>query len=143
MTLVKKRTELPVFGDVMANIFEDRFFTPVKRNFTSNSPSVNLFENETVFTIQLAVPGFNKEQFKIDLKNNRLSVSAAVKAVKEDEQPNYTLREFNYNEFTRHFTLPKNADQSNISASYTDGILEILIAKKEQEKLVTTQIEVK
>lgn len=143
MTLVQKRTELPVFGDVMTNLFEDRFFQPVKRNFTSTSPSVNLFENETAFTIQLAVPGFSKDQFKIDLKNNRLTVSAAVQEEKEDVKPNYTLREFNYNEFTRLFNLPKSADQSSIAASYTDGILEIVIAKKEEEKLVSRQIEVK
>ena len=142
MTLVKKRTEFPVFGDVMTNLFEDRFFEPIKRSIFTHSPSVNIFENEVAFTIQLAVPGFKKENFEIDLKNNRLIVSAEIKEENEELKPNFTLREFNYSQFSRSFNLPKNADQSNIKAGYTDGILEIVIAKKEQEKLITTKIEV-
>lgn len=142
MTLVKKRTEFPVFGDVMTNLFEDRFFEPMKRSILTNMPSVNISENEEAFTIQLAVPGFKKENFEIDLKNNRLIVSAEIKEENEESKPNFTLREFNYSQFSRSFNLPKNADQSNIKASYTDGILEIVIAKKEQEKLIATKIEV-
>ena len=142
MTLVKKRTEFPVFGDVMTNLFEDRFFEPIKRSIVTHSPSVNIFENEVAFTIQLAVPGFKKENFEIDLKNNRLIVSAEIKEENQELKPNFTLREFNYSQFSRSFNLPKNADQSNIKAGYTDGILEIVIAKKEQEKLITTKIEV-
>ena len=142
MTLVKKRTEFPVFGDVMTNLFEDRFFEPIKRSIVTHSHSVNIFENEVAFTIQLAVPGFKKENFEIDLKNNRLIVSAEIKEENEELKPNFTLREFNYSQFSRSFNLPKNADQSNIKAGYTDGILEIVIAKKEQEKLITTKIEV-
>lgn len=142
MTLVKKRTEFPVFGDVMTNLFEDRFFEPIKRSIVTHSPSVNIFENEAAFTIQLAVPGFKKENFQIDLKNNRLTAAALATEENEESKPNFTLREFNYSQFSRSFNLPKNADQSNIKAGYTDGILEIVIAKKEQEKLITTKIEV-
>jgi len=143
MTLVKKRSEFPVFGDVMTNLFEDRFFEPIKRSLVMNSPSVNIFENETAFTIQIAVPGFKKEDFNIDLNNNRLTVSAEVESDKEESKPNFTLREFNYSTFSRSFNLPKSAEQNNISATYTDGILEILLGKKEEEKLLTTKIPVK
>lgn len=142
MTLIKKRAEFPVFGDAMTNLFEDRFFEPIKRSLVMNSPSVNIFENETAFTIQMAAPGFKKEDFNIDLNNNRLTVSAKIESNTEESKPNFTLREFNYSSFSRSFNLPKNAEKHTIKASYTDGILEILLAKKEEEKVLTTKISV-
>lgn len=140
MTLTKKRQELPVFGDMMMNLFDDRFFEPVRKFAPRKLPSVNIFENKEAFNIQLATPGMKKEDFKIDLKNNTLTIAANEKEESEKEEGKYSIREFNYNTFKRAFTLPKNVDQSKIEARYTDGILEISIAKKEKEAAETKEI---
>ncbi len=142
MTLIKKRQELPVFGDMMANLFEDKFFEPTHRHNARNTPSVNIFEDKKDFTIQLAAPGMKKDDFKIDLKKNTLSISATKESKTEKKEEKYSLREFNYNSFQRAFTLPKNADKEGITAQYHDGILEVKIGKKEKpvEKTKTISI---
>jgi HSP20 family protein len=142
MTLIKKRQELPVFGDMMANLFDDKFFEPMHRQNARNIPSVNIFEDETDFTIQLAAPGMKKEDFKIDLKKNSLFISAEKEAKTEKSSERYSLREFNFSSFNRSFTLPKNIDKEGISAQYHDGILEVKIGKKEkpEEKVKTISI---
>jgi HSP20 family protein len=61
----------------------------------------------------------------------------------KDEQKNYSKREFSYSSFVRAFTLPESADDNRIAAAYTDGILKVDIAKKEEAKLVSRQIEIK
>lgn len=143
MTIVKKRNEFPVFGDMMTNLFEDRFFEPIKKYAALNSPLANISTTEKAFIIQLASPGLSKEAFSIDLKNNNLIISVTPNKEEEsDTAKNYTLREFNYGEYKRAFTLPKNADQQAITASYTDGILEIVINKKEDETELVKKIEI-
>ncbi|MFT5820272.1 MAG: HSP20 family protein [Crocinitomix sp.] len=132
MTLIKKRQELPVFGDMMANLFDDKFFAPIHRHNSKNIPSVNIFEDKKDFTIQLAAPGMKKDDFKIDLKKNGLQISAKKESNKEEVDGTYSLREFNFNSFQRAFTLPKNADKDSISAKYHEGILEVKVGKKEK-----------
>lgn len=143
MTIIKNRTELPVFGDMMANLFEDRFFEPIKRFAMQKTPSVNIFEDEASFTIQLASPGLKKEDFTIDLKNNLLSISAGEsKKEVEETETKYAVREFNFTHFKRNFNLPKNTNPSEIKAQYTDGILEVVIGKKERESEILKKIEI-
>ncbi len=141
MTLIKKRNEFPVFGDMMTNLFEERFFEPLKRHTAFHEPFANISMTEKAFIIQLASPGLSKEAFSIDLKNNTLIVSATKKE-NEEQSGNFSLREFNFTAFKRTFTLPKNADQQAITASYTDGILEIVINKKEDEAELVKKIEI-
>lgn len=142
MTLIKKRQELPVFGDMMANLFEDNFFQPIQKQKAKNTPSVNIFEDKKEFSIQLAAPGMNKEDFKIDLKKSSLEISAKNEKKTKNTEEKYSLREFNFSSFSRTFTLPKNADKDGISAQYHDGILEVKIGKKEnlEEKAKTISI---
>ncbi|NOQ71381.1 MAG: Hsp20 family protein [Crocinitomix sp.] len=142
MTLIKKRQELPVFGDMMANLFNDKFFEPIHSHNSKNIPSVNIFEDKKEFTIQLAAPGMKKDDFKIDLKKNALQISAKKENNKEAVEGKYSLREFNFSSFQRAFTLPKNIDSENIQAQYLDGILEVKIGKKEnlEEKTKTISI---
>ena len=110
MTLIKThRNEFPVFGDVMANLFEDRFFKPSKNWSTRNTPQVNIAEDNNGYAIELAAPGMNKDAFDIDLKEKILTISATNKVEKEatSDEKKYTLKEFNYSEFKRSFNLPK------------------------------------
>ena len=132
MTLIKKRQELPVFGDMMVNLFDEKFFNPINRSNARSIPSVNIFEDDKNFTIQLAVPGMKKENFKIDLKKNSLTISNKIESKPKETKEKYSLREFNFNSFNRAFTFPKNADKESITAQYHDGILEVKIGKKEK-----------
>jgi HSP20 family protein len=104
---------------------------------------VNIAETENGFDIELAVPGLKKEDFKINLDKNVLSVSAEKKEETNDESKKYSKREYTYNSFVRSFTLPETADHSKIDAEYTDGILKLVVAKKEEAKIQSREISVK
>jgi HSP20 family protein len=93
--------------------------------------------------VELAAPGLKKEDFKLNLENNILNVSVEQSTNNEDNQKNYSKREYSYTSFVRSFTLPESADDSQIDATYADGILRIDIAKREEAKTVRRQIEIK
>lgn len=145
MTLVKfnngqKSAVNPWFGDVFDSIINDSFLND---RFVNKVPAVNIAETENEFHIELAVPGLKKEDFKINLDKNVLSVSAEKKAENVEEGKKYSKREYSYTSFVRSFTLPEVADQAKIEAEYTDGILKLNVAKKEEAKAQTREISVK
>lgn len=130
----------PRFSDVLDSIFNDSF----NNGRTVNKvPAVNIAETESEFQVELAAPGLKKEDFKISLDKNVLSVSADKKAEQATDDKKYSKREYSYSSFTRSFTLPESADQSKIGAEYTDGILKLSIGKKEEAKVQSREIEVK
>lgn len=143
MTIIKKKQEFPVFGDVLSNLFEERFFEPLKQVNTRKTPAVNIFENETEFKIQLASPGMKKSDFDVDVTDSQLTISAEISSEKNEQETNYSLREFNYSKFSRTFTLPKNCKTEEIGGQYTDGILEITIPKITDSAKGTKKIEIK
>jgi HSP20 family protein len=146
MTLVKfnpdKRNSslLPGFSDVFDSIFNDTFFND---RMVTRVPAVNISETENNYHVELAAPGLKKEDFKLNLERNVLNIAVEQTVSQEDNQKNYSKREYSYNAFVRSFTLPESADDSQINASYTDGILRIDIAKREEAKSVRRQIEIK
>ena len=92
-------------------------------------------ENDNEFGIEVAVPGFDKSDFKIEVHNDMLTISSEKQTEKESEESDrYTKREFSYQAFTRSFTLPETADGDNVSANYDKGILTVSIPKKEEAK---------
>ena len=144
MTLVKfnnghKNAVSPWFSDVFDSIINDSF----AEKFVNKVPAVNIAETETEFHIELAVPGLSKDDLKISLDKNVLSVSAEKKTENVDQSKKYSKREYSYNSFVRSFTLPESADQAKIDAEYTDGVLKLNVAKKEEAKLQSREIAVK
>ena len=145
MTLVKfnnghkNHLANPFFNDVYS-VLNDSFFS---EKFASKVPAVNISESDNQFDVELAVPGLKKEDFKINLDKNVLSVSAEKKTETTDETKKFSKREYNYTSFSRSFTLPESADQTKIEADYTDGILKLTIAKKEEAKVQAREIAVK
>jgi HSP20 family protein len=89
------------------------------------------------------VPGLKKEDFKINLDKNILTVSSEKKTENVEEGKKFSKREYSYNSFSRSFTLPESADHSKIEADYTDGILTLSITKKEEAKFQSREIAVK
>ncbi|MCX6214492.1 Hsp20/alpha crystallin family protein [Spirosoma sp.] len=101
-------------------------------------PAVNVLEHQDGFRIEVAAPGLKKEDFKLNLNHNNLTISGSQESQKEDQDKNnerYTRREFSYSSFQRTFTLPTSVDADNIQAAYTDGVLKINIPKREEAKV--------
>ncbi len=129
-----------MFNDVFNSILNDTYYTD---RVVSKTPAVNIAETENQFHIELAAPGLSKEDFKINLEKNVLSVSAEKKIEGTDEGKKYSKKEYAYNSFVRSFTLPESADSANIEAEYIDGILKLNVAKKEEAKTQNREIAVK
>jgi HSP20 family protein len=130
----------PFFSDVFDSILNDSFLSD---KLSSRVPAVNISETENEFHIELAAPGLKKEDFKINLDKNVLSVSAEKKTEKADEGKKYSKREYSYNSFVRSFTLPETVDHAKIEAEYTDGVLKLNVTKKEEAKIQAREIAVK
>ena len=146
MTLVKftngqkNRSVNPFFSDVFDSILNDSFLSD---KLASRVPAVNIAETENEFQIDLAAPGLKKDDFKISLDKNVLSISADKKTENVEEGKKFSKREYNYQSFTRSFTLPEVADSSKIEAEYADGVLKLSVAKKEEAKIQSREIAVK
>ena len=130
---------------VLPGLIEDFFNRELSDTSPSNwrysdatLPSVNIAETNDSFEIEVAAPGMKRDNFKIELDNNVLTIASHLEEQKEekDESRNFTRREFSYKSFQRNFSLPENkVDGEKISAKYTDGILYISIPKREEAKV--------
>ena len=122
--------------------FFDRFFNNElmdwgNSNFSSTNtslPAVNVKETNDEFLIELAAPGMEKKDFKINFKNNVITISSEKENNKEEKNENYTRREFSYQSFSRSFTLPVIVETDKITAKYENGLLRVNIPKKEEAK---------
>ncbi len=125
------------------------FFSDEVGNWLT-APSVNILESKENFRIDMAAPGLTKEDFKIDVVQGVLSISAEKKVSNsttpetENQMPElkYVRREFGYSAFKRTFNLPENVDTANISAQYSNGVLQVTVPKTEPT-IVKHNIEIK
>lgn len=145
MTLVKfndgkKVNGYSTFNELFDSFFKDSF---VNDKLISRVPAVNISESDGHYHIELAAPGLKKEDFKISLDRDVLSISAEVKEENQESNKKINRKEYSYASFVRSFNLPDLIDHSNIEATYVDGILKIDIAKKEEAKVLTREISVK
>jgi HSP20 family protein len=145
MTLVKlnkaNNSNLnPWLTDVLGSVFNESIHNAP---YISRVPAVNIAENANEFHIELAAPGLKKDDFKITLDKNKLSVTVNRKNENPDDVKKFSKQEFSYNNFEKSFTLPDSVDFSKIDAKYEDGILVLTIAKKEEAKLVKREIAIK
>jgi HSP20 family protein len=110
-------------------------------------PATNISETEQAYQLEMAVPGFRKEDFRINLEKDILTVSserkdASEKDASEDKkEPSYRKREFGSRDFCRSFSIPEAVDKESIKAEYLNGILMITLPKKEVVKL-TKEIQI-
>jgi HSP20 family protein len=123
--------DLSLFDRLFNNDMFNRDFSETNTTL----PSVNIKETEDKFGVEVAVPGFNKKDFNIELNNNELTISSEKKEENEQKEgERYTRREFSYQSFRRTFTLPNSVDGEKISAQYQDGVLHVDIPKREEAK---------
>jgi HSP20 family protein len=122
----------------MSNLFDDDFL-PVFQNRTSPMPAVNIKENEKQYSLELAVPGMEKKDLKIDINEDVLTISSESKNEREESSDGYKRKEFSYASFCRSFFIPENVDREKIEANYKDGILTVGLPKQEEEKSKMTR----
>jgi len=122
--------------------FFDDFFTKDFENGGNNKiPAVNIKDNEHSLDLEVAVPGYKKDDFTVELNNNVLKIAANNNNKQEEEKENYTYRQFNYQSFERSFRLPENTVKAEaIEAKYENGILFLHLPKMEEVKPVRKQI---
>ena len=126
---ISRRTYSPF----LSNLFDDDFF-PVFTSRTSSMPAVNIKENDKNYTLELAIPGIDKKDLKIDINEDTLTISSETKNDTDEEKDGYKRKEFSYTSFCRSFYIPENVNRDKIGASYKDGILNVELPKMEEEK---------
>ncbi|HEX8091899.1 MAG TPA: Hsp20/alpha crystallin family protein [Blastocatellia bacterium] len=104
------------------------------------TPAVDIYEDESSFIIKLEMPEVNREDVKVNLHENTLSISGERRLENEDKREGYHRVERSYGQFYRSFTLPPNVNPEGINAQFKDGMLRLSIPKKEEAK--PKQIEV-
>lgn len=119
----------PTFDNLVSEFFNtaigdmarktDRYFT---------NPAMNVVQIDQGIELHLALPGFNKEQVDISVHNDVLTIKSKLEA--GDNEPKYRLREFNYSQFNKSFTLPEDYDQESITARFENGVLIVGLSKK-------------
>ena len=124
-------------------LFSDDFFKPWNEWFDNGNtfwsrtlrvPSVNITENKDEYMVAVAVPGMKKDDFKIAIEGNLLTISCEKDETKEEKDNKFTRKEYNYSSFSRSFTLPDEVNKEKIDAKYEDGLLKLLLPRKEEAK---------
>ena len=138
MTLIKRSNGLfpsvPSFFDdfLTKDVFD---WSNANRSYGSSLPAVNIKEDSDNFEVEVAVPGLKKDDFNIELENDVLTISSEKERKTESKEDKYVRREFQYSSFKRTFSLPENVVNGDmVEANYTNGVLHILLPKKEEVK---------
>ena len=126
------------FFATVPSIFRDDFVTPSFRSFTP----VNIKEAENDYVLEVVAPGFQKDDFKINLDNNTLTISADKKEETENNNEKFIRKEFKQQSFSRSFTIDEKTDAENISAKYVNGVLTLNLAKKQEVKPPVKEISI-
>ncbi len=128
MKAVVKRSP---FWNEFPSVFDQVFNDWAGGSVQQHTPAVNVKENDEGFHLEVAVPGYEKGDFNIELDHDTLTISSERKQEKEENKENYTRREFNFKSFKRSFHLPENiVDADKINARYENGILNIDLPKR-------------
>ncbi|HUM66833.1 MAG TPA: Hsp20/alpha crystallin family protein [Chitinophagaceae bacterium] len=139
MSLVKRNGKfLGNFPDLFNEFFNREFLNWGESNFSNTGttlPAVNIKERAEDFEVEMAAPGMKKEDFKVELNGNLVTISSESQQEDEKVDEKFTRREFSYQSFQRSFALPKDVvDAENISARYENGVLRLLIPKKAEAR---------
>ncbi|MBL7963339.1 MAG: Hsp20/alpha crystallin family protein [Flavobacteriales bacterium] len=106
-----------------ARLFDRPFFKD------ANLPAVNIKDNSDHFAIELAAPGYKKDDLKVNVKDGVLTISSERKQESEEEKKGYTRKEWSYVSFSRSFVLPEHTDPDSLKATFADGVLKLTLNK--------------
>ena len=144
MSLIRyNRMHAPGMFNLLNDIFSDDFSNSesMMRNLNM-TPAVNIKETEKSFELEMAVPGMDKKDVKVEVENDFLKVSSSQENEIKEEDKNYKRREFHFSSFERAFTIPEELDGSKIEAKQENGILFISVPKKEVKPSLKKMIKV-
>ncbi len=134
MTLITYNNRFPrFFDDFFTKTLDQRW----NNNISTSLPAVNVKETEGGFELEVAAPGLKKEDFKVELNKDVLTISSEkeYKNEEKDQEGKYTKREFKYQSFQRSFRLPEGVvNGEKIQAKYENGILYLSLPKREEAK---------
>ena len=133
MTIIRWK-QRPMRHSMLDEMLERGFNTGFEKK-CGCVPATNILEKEESYEIELAAPGMKKDDFKLEVEKNVLSVVFEKEETEKKEEVEYLQREFEMDGFTRSFTIPETADVEKIKARYDNGILFISIPKMEKARL--------
>lgn len=128
------------YGFDLPDLFDDfalrDFLRPTFSRTGVSTPAVNIIETNDDFTLEMVAPGMKKEDFKVEVQENVLTVSYEHADNREGERQHWKYRthEYNYQSFSRSFALPETIEIEKIHAVYENGILNLVIPKKDEAK---------
>lgn len=128
------RLTFPRFSSFIDGFFENEFPNVRAAEIFKTPALVNIKDTKESYRIEVAAPGFKKEEFSIKVEGNILSLSAESRQETETTEEKFTRKEFNFSSFARSFTLPKTIDVTKVAANYENGILYVTLPKKEEAK---------
>lgn len=139
MSIIKKNNLLPDVNHLFDDFFSRDIWNWGLSNGSSTNttvPAVNIRETGNNFEVEMAAPGMTKDDFKVELDGNMLTItSEKTNEAEQKDEERYTRREFSYQSFQRTFQLPKDVvDPDKIQANYKNGVLHLVIPKKEEAK---------
>jgi HSP20 family protein len=120
----------------------DEFFSGNWLDRNGSLPAVNIAEKDNEYDIELAAPGFKKEDFKIKVDDDMLTISAEARNENKEEKKDYTRQEYSYSSFSRSFHLPENVKDDAIGAKYEDGMLKLVLPKTKTQTKATKEVAV-
>jgi HSP20 family protein len=121
----------PEWKNLWGSFANELFRTPGVFN---TQPAVNIKETPAGFHLEVAAPGLKKEDFKLQVDNKMLTISAKVETSSEEKEENYSRKEFSYSAFERSFKLPETIAIEGIAAKYENGVLFVELPKREEAK---------
>jgi HSP20 family protein len=130
LPMITRRSYKPF---LWSGFLDDGFF-PVVPGRSTSMPAVNIKEDEKRFTLDLAIPGIDKKDLKIEINEDVITISSEHSEEKSENRDDFKRREFSYSSFCRSFYLPENVKKDKIEAGYKDGILSVVLPKDEEEK---------
>jgi len=139
-TLMKQEEFVPsIFNDFFKpwNEWYENSGSPLTNKITV--PSVNISETVREYKVLIAAPGLKKDDFKIDLEGNMLSISSEKKEQKEEKGEKFSRKEYSFSSFSRRFTLPDGVNRDKIEATYEDGILQLMLPKSDISKNISVK----
>jgi HSP20 family protein len=132
LPVISKKSYMPSLVD---QFFKDDLFDNVFGwNRSVTVPSVNIAEGANSYRIEVAAPGLNRDDFKVDVEDHQLIISSRKEEKKEEKEDKFLRREFSYSSFSRSFILPEWVEEDKIKATHKDGILSVEIPKKDEVK---------
>ena len=136
MSLIKRENYLPTWSNFFNDFLNRDWYDWSNQNFSLTNttiPAVNIKESQNEFEVDMAAPGMEKDDFKLELNNNVLTISSEKQSESHSENgKNITRSEFSYQSFSRSFSLPTIVETNGITAKYENGLLRVNIPKKEE-----------